>query len=172
MLINKIQYFAYAPNEMPNHNVNALLIAPYIDPSFSWAKSLAFAESQKVDVDYPKGIIKKIMKAKNNGSLQAIFNSTFEDSRAIMFKIGHCVCMIPSQMNPHKNIGDHSIALVVKSKNNDESNYSQTAEIASNATSLFFDRASKSKPIDSKSLFALISQELTNNPPNFGIQPE
>ena len=66
MLINKIQYFAYAPNEMPTHNVNALLIAPYVDPSFSWAKALSFAEPQTIDVDYPRGIIKKISKGKNN----------------------------------------------------------------------------------------------------------
>ena len=63
MLINKIQYFSYAPLEIPSHNVNALIIAPYADVNFSWNKALELAEYQKVDLDYPRHSVKKLLKA-------------------------------------------------------------------------------------------------------------
>lgn len=173
MLINKIQYFAYAPNEMPIHNVNAFIIAPYIDPGFSWAKSLAFAEAGKVDVDYPRGILKKLFKAKTGGDVQSVFDSAFAESRAIMFKMGHTVCMIPSQMNKNQRIGDHSIALVAKYPGDEPvDDFDETKKIARGATSLFIKGFASHKPVDSKSMFSLISGELANNPPNSQLQPE
>ena len=167
MLINKIQYFAYAPNEMPSHNVNALLIAPYVDPSCSWAKTLLFAESQTIDVDYPRGVIKKITKSQSSNQVANVFNSAFDDSRAIMFKIGHTVCMIPAQMNKNKNTGDHSIAMIGKYKKPEVmSDFDETIKLVCNASSLFIKGFASSKPIDAKSLFSTISGELDNNPPN------
>ncbi len=171
MLINKIQYFAYAPNEMPNHNVNAFIIAPFVDPNHSWAKALTFAEQQKVDVDYPRGTLKKLFKARNNSNIQTVFDSTFSESRAIMFKIGHTVCMIPNQMNKNQRVGDHSIALIARyDDSSDSESCSETKRIARDATSLFIKGFSSNKPVDAKSMFAIIANELDNNPPS-GPQP-
>lgn len=173
MFINKIQYFAYAPNEMPAHNVNALLIAPYVDPSYSWAKALLFAEPQNIDVDYPRGIIKKITKGQSTNQVAKIFNSTFNDSRAIMFKIGHTVCMIPGQMNKNINTGDHSIAMIGKYKKAEvTTDLDETIKLVCNASSLFIKGFASSKPIDAKSLFSSISGDLANNPPNSESQPQ
>ena len=167
ILINKIQYFAYAPNEMPNHNVNAFIIAPYIDPGYSWAKALTFAEPQNIDVDYPRGIIKKIAKGKTTNQLTNIFKSAFDDSRAIMFKIGHTVCMIPGQMNKNERTGDHSIAMIGYKRNSEsDSDFDETIKTVCNASKLFIKGFASNKAIDSKSLFATISGELSNNPPN------
>ena len=114
MLVNKIKCFSYAPSEMFEHNVSALVVTPYEDTSFSFIKALELAENQKVDVDYPKGVVKKLLKAKQSGNLRSAFNSVFENTRVIMFKVGNSTYLIPNQMNPMKNIGDHSIECFAK----------------------------------------------------------
>ena len=70
LLINKIQYFAYAPSETLDKEVNSLVITPYADTSFSFIKALDVAENEKVDIDYPKGVIKSITKARKQGNLR------------------------------------------------------------------------------------------------------
>lgn len=166
MLINKIQYWAYAPCEMPRHNVKALIIAPYADISCSWARALSHAETQKVDVDYPKGIVKKIFKAKDSGQVQEMFESTFKENRAIMFKIGQTTFLIPSCMNPNLNVGDHSWECVVKTHIlHSGTEYENTAKIVNYASKAMFHGFVSNSAMDAKDAFYRISKKIAENPP-------
>jgi len=167
MLINKIQLYSYAPYEMPSHNVNAFCVTPYFDPSYSWAKALDLAESQKVDLDYPKGIIKELMKAKRQTRFKECFDGAFKGTRAIMFKIGHTTYFIPSKMNPRTSVGDHSIECVAKPQFlNSGTDFQENAQLANFASKLFLNRFIKTKAIDSKITFNEISSKIEHNKPD------
>ena len=166
LLINKLQYYAYAPNEMPTHNVNALLVTPYIDPSYSWAKALEVAENQKVEIDYPKGIIKKLLKAKQQTRFQEVFESEFKDTRAIMFKVGKSTYFIPNRMNPHRSVGDHSIECVVKPQFlNSGTDLEENARIANYVSRLYINEFLNNAIIDAKKVFSRVSERVEDAPP-------
>lgn len=167
MLINKIQYFSYAPLELPNHNVNSLVIAPFADVNFSWNKALTLAEEQKVDIDYPRHIVKKLIKAKESQSIGKAFDSAFQESRAIVFKVGKSTFMIPDKMNPHLNIGDHSIECISKNHIlNSSTELADTAQTANYAAKTIMNIFASDKPFDAKLVFSKISQKLDENPPS------
>lgn len=166
MLINKIQYFSYAPLEPPTHNVNALVIAPFADVNFSWDKALSLAEEQKVDVDYPRHIVKKLIKAKNSHTISDALDSAFQESRAIVFRVGKSTFMIPGKMNPHLNIGDHSIECIAKKHIlNSETDMAETAQAANYAAKTIMNVFASDSPFDTKVLFNKITQKLSENPP-------
>jgi len=165
MLVNKIEYFAYAPSELPNHNVNALIVLPYEDTSYSFIKSLELAEEQKIDTDYPKGSIKRLLKAKNNGTLRNAFVTEFQNTRAIMFKIGNSTFMIPNQMNPHKNIGDHSIECFTKPQFlNSDNDCALTAKLVNFSARTYINEFLSGNIIDSKKLFSKITDATESLP--------
>ena len=164
MLINKIQYFSYAPLELPNHNVSSLIIAPFADVNFSWDKALNLAEEQKVDIDYPRHIVKKLIKAKHSQSLRQVFDSAFQESNAIMFKVGKSIIMIPDKMNPHLNIGDHSIECIAKKHIlNSNTEFAETAQTANYTAKSILNIFASGKPFDAKLFFSKISQKLFKN---------
>ena len=166
MLINKIQYFSYAPLEIPSHNVNALIIAPYADVNFSWNKALELAEYQKVDLDYPRHSVKKLLKAKNSHTIGQALDETFEESRAIMFKIGQSTYIIPDRMNPRLNVGDHSIECIAKNHIiNSDTDLAETAQAARYASQTIMNIFASDSPFDSKSVFNKIVKKLDENPP-------
>ena len=170
LLINKIKYFAYAPNETLDHNVNALVIAPSIDPSFSWSKALQVAESQKVDIDYPKGIIKKLAKARQQGCFQKIFSMVFKSARAIMFKVGNTVYIISNQLNPNKNVGDHSIECMRELKClTPQTDCEKNHVVVSLAVRLFINGFLSQDVIDLKSTFGEIATSAESNS-NYGLK--
>ncbi len=157
-LINKIKYFSYAPNSMLDHNVNALVIAPYIDPGFSWFKALQAAESNKIDVDYPKGVMRTLFKAKQRGCFQMVLNKVFQSSRAIMFKVGNTVYMISNQINPDKSVGDHSIECIRKRKSLvPKTDCERNAQVVCNASNLVINEFLSHDVIDLKFIFSEIS---------------
>lgn len=158
LLINKIQYFAYAPKEMPPHNINAFIVAPYNDPDYCWSKTLDFAEESKIDVDYPKGIVKKLIKYKKQLELRQFFTDTFKETRAIAFKSGHTTIFIPGTMNPRTTIGDHSIECIAKSKIlNSGTNYEHTAQLANYASKLYINGFLANSCYDTKLAFNKLS---------------
>ena len=167
MLINKIQYFSYAPLELPSHNVNALIIAPYADVNFSWDKALAVANEQKVDLDYPRHTIKTLLKARNSYTISSALDSTFQESRAVVFRVGQSTFMIPGKMTPHLNIGDHSIECIAKKHIlNSETDMAETAQAANYAAKTIMNVFASDSPFDTKVLFNKIAQKLSENPPS------
>ena len=168
LLISKIQYFAYAPHEVPSHNLNALIITPYSDPSFSWSKALNVAETQKFDIDYPKGVIKKLLKAKQQIRFKQEFDSEFQQTRGITFKAGHSIYLIPHRMNPRISIGDHSIECIAKPQFlNSGTDLQETARIANYASKLFFCESLSNSTIDTKKLFNKISERIEQSTPEY-----
>lgn len=166
MLVNKIQYFAYAPNQYPNHEVNSLFINPYIDTNHSWARMLNLFAEQKVDTDYPKGLNRELAKTKNRETPGAVLNDIFERYRAVAFKHGQSIYLIPARMNPDKVTGDHSIACITKPKIvNSDTEYAPTAQIARKAAELFLNHFASETPIDHKTAFTKISNLIYDNPP-------
>lgn len=166
-LINKIQYFAYAPNRLPNHNLNSLIIAPFADnSSYTWSDTLNLADSQKIDTDYPKGSIKRLLKAKQQCRFQEVSSDEFQETRAFMFKTGNTTFIIPSQMNPNIRIGDHSIESIYKNHIlNNDTDYSTTAKLINTASKLYMREFLNNSIIDIKYLFSKISTLLEKNKP-------
>ena len=165
ILINKIQYFAYAPNEIPSHNVNAFFVTPFSDPNWSWMKPIELAGETRVDVDYPKGVIKKLLKAKQQMVFEKVFESCFDDSRAIMFKLGNSTFFIPHKMNAHTNIGDHSIECIAKPQFlNDKTNFGVNARIANYASRLYLNAFLSSNVLDAKKAFNMVIQNIEEAP--------
>ena len=175
ILINKIQYFSYAPYEMPYHNVNGLIIAPYNDPNHSWAKALNLIDDLGgVDNEYPKGIFNKISKAKNQFKLKEFFEKTFKtDTRAISLKSNGITFIIPSSMNPDLRTGDHSRGILSNQSllfSNTET--SKTAKLISTIAKSFFNNVSKNKNFDRENYFKRIISYLKGNPPISKTQTE
>ena len=157
-LISKIRYFTYAPNELLQHNVTAFCVMPYNDSSFSWAKGLDLAEFTAPDIDFPKGSIKKLLKAKKQYSLRKAFSAAFNETRAIMFKVGQATYFIPSALNPKTNLGDHSFEYITKSQfltGNTE--FAQTARLANFASKVYMNEFLKNGAIDLKGTFNQIA---------------
>ena len=167
-LINKIQYFAYAPNRMPQHNLNALIITPYIDgDNTSWGKALSLVEDEKIDIDYPKHSSKRLIKALKQGTLQREIESTFSQSKGIMFKTGNTTFIIPSQMNPDISIGDHSIEVIYKPKTiKSGTKYEITAQIMNQVTQMYLLEFLNKGTIDTKNLFSQASTIFDSHKPN------
>lgn len=166
MLINKIQYFSYAPLELPSHNVNSLIITPFADVNFSWDKALTLAEEQKVDIDYPRHTIKKLIKAKNSYTISDALDSAFQESRAIVFKVGKSTFIIPGRMNPRINIGDHSIECISKKHIlNSETDMADTAQAINYAAKTMMNVFASDSPCDTKLVFSRITQRLGETPP-------
>lgn len=167
MLINKIQYFSYAPLELPSHNVNSLIITPFADVNFSWDKALTLAEEQKVDIDYPRHTIKKLIKAKNSYTISDALDSAFQESRAIVFKVGKSTFIIPGRMNPRINIGDHSIECISKKHIlNSETDMADTAQAINYAAKTMMNVFAADSPCDTKLVFSRITQRLGETPPS------
>lgn len=166
LLTNKIQYIAYAPNELPNHNVNALLITPSVDPSCSWSKAIEFAGDHKVDIDYPKGIVKKLLSARQSEYADQLFARFFDKTRAIMFRVGNSTYYMPGPMNPNKRVGDHSRECLVRDHIlNSGTDYAETARmtnaVARRQMAGFLGRGM----FDAKGFFSEVSVRLDKNKP-------
>jgi len=165
-LINKIQYFAYAPNRLPDHNVNAFIITPFADTSCSWSSAITLAENDKVEIDYPKGTIKKLIKARTQGNFMNESYNEFQKSRALMFRSGNSTYAIPSQMNPDTCIGDHSIECIYKPHLiNSGTDYAITATAMHYAARQYLRAFLTSGAIDAKGIFSKTTEMLEKNKP-------
>jgi len=156
-LINKIQYFAYAPHQLPNSNfeMKSLIITPFNDPSHSWTKSLSLAEDrQTVDTDYPKGAIKRLLRGKQQNLFEDAMRNEFGEARVLLFKTGNSTYMIPSEMNPRKYIGDHSIECISKPQFlNSGTDYETTAKLCNSLSKLYINEFLDNELVDSKGTF-------------------
>ena len=166
LLISKIQYFSYAPACMSEHNLTSLCINPYVDQHYSWTKALQLTETDKVASDYPKGVIKRLLKAREHGMFQEQIDSEFNKTRVILFKIGNSTYMIPSQMNPNRQVGDHSIECISKLKIlNSGSEFEGTARLMNFASKLYINAFLDCGTIDCKNSFKKASGAIEGNPP-------
>lgn len=166
-LIGKIQYLAYAPLELPERNVTALVITPFKDPNCSWGKALEFADAVGINTDYPKKIVGKLHKARNNARLDLEFNSTFEETRAIAFKIGNITYLIPGQMNPNHLVGDHSFECIGKQHLlHSGTDYEQTAQLTQAIAKLYMKSFTSRTPSDVKGLFSKTVKMIEGTPPS------
>ena len=157
-LISKIQYFSYAPMELPEHNINSLYITPFYDSGYSWCKGLKLAENNKIDIDFPRGIMKKIEKAKRQTNIEQLFNSTLSKYRIMMFKVGQETFLIPHHMNPRTHVGDHTIECIAKPQFlNSGTNYEETARICNFASKLHMNKFLSGNVIDNKKAFSTIA---------------
>ena len=169
LLISKIKYFSYAPNELIDHNVTSLNIAPYQDNMFSFIKPLDLAESCKVDIDYPKGVVKRLLKAKQKGEYKKAFEKEFENTRIIMFKVGNRTYLIPNQLNPMSNIGDHSIECFAKQQFlNSGLDCENNAILVNYAARIYINEFLNGGLVDTKRLFSVVSSKVESVPVQSG----
>lgn len=165
-LISKIKYFAYAPHEMPTHNIQSLLICPHNDINYSWAKAFSLATSEQVDNDYPKGVFKRFTKAHKNNNLENEFDSFFSESRSFLIKSGQILMLIPDRMNPNKSIGDHSIECITKPHIlNSETSCEDTAKLANSSAKLIMNSFLSNSQLNQREIFTKISGFIEANPP-------
>ncbi len=164
--ISKIQYFAYAPNEMPRENVSSFIITPLFDPNHSWNNALAFSRECGVNNDFPKGSIKKLLKSQNQGKIAQGFQDAFTETRGITFRIGNLTFLIPAQLNDDKNVGDHSIACLTSKRVSDPTDCGQNTKLANAVAKKFFKHCMASGPIDVKNFFSQVSSTFDENPPS------
>ncbi len=136
-LIGKFQYFTYAPNVLPYHTVKATVITPFIDTEYSWEKVFSLVKDKRIDIDHPKGAVRKILKATEQGGLLETFDSIYKDQRIIIFRSDKNIYMIPSRINSNMTVGDHSIDCLVKTSIvESDSEYGKTAKILNYASKL------------------------------------
>lgn len=168
-LIKKVQYYAYAPSELPRYDVSAFMVMPYADQSYSWSKGLKLAEEQDVEVDFPRGIVRRLLKSKRQGNLRNEFESLFESERALTFKIGQTTFLIPSQMNTKLHIGDHSIdCLTSPSVQDSGTEFATTAKLTRSVSSFYLDQFVSDTPIDYKRSFNKVSKMIEKTSQNHG----
>lgn len=166
LLLKKIQYFAYAPNEFPNHDVTSFYVNPYIDSNYSWARALSLIDNQGVDVDYPKGVSKKIFKASNRCQPGVVFQDIFQEYRASMFRSGQALYLIPDRMNPDFISGDHSIGCITKDKIvNSNTEFEQTAQLVNNAAKIVLNQFASEEQFNNRATFDHIAGLIYDNPP-------
>ena len=165
-LINQIQYISYAPLEAPPANINAIIITPFSDVNCSWDKALERATEKKVDIDYPRNVTKKLVKAKLSEVPGSALISIMKDTRAIVFKIENSTYIIPGPMNPRTNIGDHSIDCLSK-KHILESgtDFEKTAQLTRLAAQIYMNMFTSNTPYDIKSAFTKVADAIGENPP-------
>ena len=167
ILTNKIQYLTYAPNEMPNHSVNSLVIAPFVDVGNSWIKALSFAQDKRVDTDYPKGVVKKFQKSQNQGYSLETFDENFEGKPVVTFKSGQTICMIPSRMNPNMSVGDHSIECLTKPHILDANTpFANTAKIANKTAKIVLNLFAENVPFDAKRAYDKVMDNVYSRLPD------
>lgn len=166
-LVNKIQYFAYAPNVIPEHNVKGLYITPFADNhGGSWGKALSTAEEKGIYTDYPKGVVKKLLKAKYKNDFENACASEFKQNRAFMFKIGNSTFITPSAMNPNISIGDHTIECISKPHIlKSGTDLELTAQIVNFASRLYFNEFLNKNLLDTKGSFTRVADAISQLPP-------
>ena len=83
-----------------------------------------------------------------------------------MFKIGNSTYIIPGQMNPNMNFGDHSIDCL--SKQNileSDTDCAETAKSTRYAVQLFLNAFTSDAPFDQKGTFTKAARNFDENPP-------
>lgn len=167
-LIHKIQYVGYTPYEYPQHHISSLFISPSADPNNNWLGIIDNINESKIDVDYPKGICKKLTKEKNRDCPGVVLADAFCESRAVAIKQGKTTYLIPDRMNPALRIGDHSIACITKQKFlNNDSYYSENAVLMHNIAKLYLNQFASDSPFNDKGMFSKTTSLLEQSAPNF-----
>lgn len=165
-LMKKIQYVAYAPTNIPSFDTNSLFISPSADAGSSWAKTLAHVFSNPVDKEYPKGLTFELTKQKNQLRVNQVLKEYFEDYRAIVFRQGSSLYVIPGQMNQNYKIGDHSIECIASPKIlNNDTDYAQTAQVANEITKMVFNNYFAKEKLDNRQIFNNVTDTIYNNSP-------
>lgn len=160
-LISKIQYFSYAPHVLPERKLNSFVIAPFFDINNSWAKVLHCVEDKRVDLDYPKGIMKTVLKAQKNGNPASLIMNALDNNKVIALRSAQTTYLIPSRINSNVYVGDHSIDCLVK-KNVLETNTEQakTAAILNYSAKITINQFASEYGINSKEIFEKISNKI------------
>lgn len=163
LLIGKLQYFAYAPNSLPNKKVNGAIITPYRDVNNSWTKAISEVREKRIDVDYPRGVLKRILKT-DPLDVTDIFDAVFAEDRMIVFKSEQNMYFIPNRINSNIYVGDHSIDCLVK-ENVLEANtdIAKTAKVLNYASRLVLNQFVDDKFCNNKELFEKIVNKLDQN---------
>lgn len=166
ILMNKLQYVAYAPNEFSSYDTNSLIITPYIDSTYSWSRMLGHVLPQKVDNDYPKGVSKELLKQKNLDRPGFFINGKLQDYRSLVFKKGSSFYMIPGQMNPNQSIGDHSIECITSPKIiESDTDCAQTAKVANAITKMIINNYFTREKLDGRQIFNNITNIIYDHSP-------
>jgi len=163
-LIDKLQYFAYAPNALPNHKVTTCVITPFLDVSYSWAKSLSNVSDKRINSDYPRGIVRKIFKAQEQGNTTTVFEQTFKKDRIISFKSEQSIYLIPSRINSNISVGDHSIDCLVKTNVlSAETDFAKTANLLNYSSKLVLNQFASDNPLDFRVVYEKITDKTFKN---------
>ena len=164
-LINKLQFYSYAPYELPSRDVNGFIISPFFDDDFGWEKILIAVSDQKISNDHPKCIMKKISKATNQGNVFSTFNEIYDQERMVLFRSEQSIFAIPSRINPNTNIGDHSIDCIVKKSVLDSnSDFAETAKILNHASRLVLNQFASEETLDYRTLFTKMVSRISESP--------
>lgn len=166
-LIGKVKYFAYAPFHLPNKAVNSFIITPFFDNNCLWTNVLNEIEDKRVCVDYPRGVVKKLQKARERGELYEAFKNIFGSERMIVIRSEQSIYVIPNRLNANTAVGDHSIDCLIKNSvlgaNTDCAN---TARVLNKLSQLVMNQYASGKPVDSKELFDRVTAILKKNRSN------
>ena len=172
-LISKLQYFAYAPNSLPNCKVTSCIITPFLDVSCSWAKSLNNVSDKRVDTDYPRGIVRKIFKAQESGDSFSTLEEAFKKDRLISFKSEQSIYLIPSRINSNISVGDHSIDCLVKSNVlNSGTDFAQTATLLNYASKLVINQFVSDSHLDFRAIYEKIVDKTYKSRPDESKLPK
>ena len=167
-LVSKIQYFSYAPHELPTKNVNGFIITPFLDNNYAWSKVLATVKDERIYTDYPKGSTKMLLKASSQGNVRDTFHKIFSNEQLIICRANQYIYLIPSRLNSDIVVGDHSIECLVKSKILDAGTpYADTARIVNYASKLVINQFASNNCFDHKrtidKIVEAINECRTNN---------
>ena len=153
-LIQKLQYFSYAPSILPMHNVKGYIITPFYDYEHSWTSVLNEVQDKRIDISFPKGSVENILKEKEKCDVANKFKRIYNEKRLIAFRSEDSTYIIPSQINADRVVGDHSIDCLTKlnvlEANND---ISKTAKIVNYVSKLILNQFVDNCPIDDKTIF-------------------
>ena len=82
-----------------------------------------------------------------------------------MFRVGNSTFYIPSQLNKHTHIGDHTIECMAKPQFiNSGTDLAKNAKLVNYASKVFINEALSSKPVDVREMFSTVSSKVSSLP--------
>ena len=128
---------------------------------------ITILNKEKVYVDYPKGCMKNIFKAQEQGDVYEVFTELFKEHRMIMFRSDQAIYLIPNRINSNFKVGDHSIdCLVKKSILQADTDFASTAKILNYVTRLALNGFLSSTAFDHRYIIDKITKVLDENKVN------
>ena len=174
-LINKVQYYAYAPSHLPNTKLQpkSLYITPFFDIHGSWQNAVITIENnQKLYTAHPDGIFRRLLDARKSLYPETLVRKEFDDTRAILFKSGNSTFLMPGRINPNTTTGDHTIECVGKDELlHSKTDFATTAQLTREISILYMNQFLTVSNMDTKATFDIAAKMIDQNPPTAQSNP-